>query len=352
VAEVTAEGVSKAYGKVWAVRDVGLHVPDGRFVALMGPSGCGKTTLLRLLAGLEAANAGVVRIGTTDVTRLPPERRNVGLMFQSYALFPHMTVAENLAFPMRMRRTFDAAERGRRIARALDLVRLHGVSERYPKQLSGGQQQRVAFARALIDEPSVLLLDEPLSNLDARLRDEMQLELVAMRRQVPITTILVTHDQVEGLTLADEIVVMREGRVEQAGPPQAVYADPATPFVADFLGGANLIPVEAAPDGAGGWRARTADGTAMPAPTPRDGQAGPATLMIRPEHLRLLQPGELVEASAPARVVASVFRGQAAQVAVEAMGRTVRLLAPPDTRLQPGETVAVGWSLADARLIR
>jgi ABC-type Fe3+/spermidine/putrescine transport system ATPase subunit len=351
VAEVTAEGVSKAYGKVWAVRDVGLHVPDGRFVALMGPSGCGKTTLLRLIAGLETSDTGTVRIGPRDVTAVPPERRDVGLMFQSYALFPHMTVAENLAFPMRMRRAHDAPERGRRIAHALDLVRLVGVADRYPRQLSGGQQQRVAFARALIDEPSVLLLDEPLSNLDARLRDEMQLELVAMRRQVPITTILVTHDQVEGLTLADEIVVMREGRVEQVGPPQQVYADPATPFVADFLGGANLIPVEVS-EVDGGWRARAADGTTVPVSAPRDGRAGPATLMLRQEHLRLLRRGESAGASVPARVGAAAYRGQSVQVVAEAMGKALRLVAPPDTRLAAGETVEIGWSLADARLIR
>jgi len=246
VADVEIESVFKSFGKVEALNDVSLTIADGAFVALMGPSGCGKTTLLRLISGLETADRGAIRIGVLDVAATPPEKRNVGLMFQSYALFPHMTVAENLNFPMRMRREYDAAERAHRIGRALDLVRLPHVGDRYPRQLSGGQQQRVAFARALIDEPNVLLLDEPLSNLDARLRDEMQIELVEMRRQVPITTIRVTHDQTEGLTLADEIVVMREGRIEQTGAPRAVYSDPATTFVADFLGGANLIPVDAA----------------------------------------------------------------------------------------------------------
>jgi putative spermidine/putrescine transport system ATP-binding protein len=352
VAEVATQGVSKAYGTVWAVRDVSLTVAEGRFVALMGPSGCGKTTLLRLIAGLERSDAGTIRIGARDVTALPPERRDVGLMFQSYALFPHMTVAENLAFPMRMRRGYDGAERGRRVARALDLVRLVNVGDRYPRQLSGGQQQRVAFARALIDEPSVLLLDEPLSNLDARLRDEMQFELVELRRQVPITTVLVTHDQIEGLTLADEIVVMREGRVEQAGPPQRVYSDPATPFVADFLGGANLIPVEVLKAADGGWQARAADGTTVPAPPPRNGQVGPATLMLRQEHLRLVRPGECADANVSGCVGAVAYRGPAVQVVIEAMGKRLRLIAPPDTRLDPGASVAIGWSLIDARLIR
>ena len=258
MADVTISHLSKRFGKVDALKDVSLTIRDGAFVALMGPSGCGKTTLLRLLSGLEMADAGTITIGARDVSATPPEKRDIGLMFQSYALFPHMTVAENLSFPMRMRRDYDAAERERRIARALDLVRLPDIRDRTPRQLSGGQQQRVAFARALIDEPSVLLLDEPLSNLDARLRDEMQIELIEIRRQAPITTILVTHDQTEGLTLADEIVVMRAGRVEQAGLPRAVYSEPATVFVADFLGGANLVPVEAAPAD-GGWRATRAE---------------------------------------------------------------------------------------------
>ena len=247
MADVTISHLSKRFGKVDALKDVSLTIRDGAFVALMGPSGCGKTTLLRLLSGLEMADAGTITIGSRDVSATPPEKRDIGLMFQSYALFPHMTVAENLSFPMRMRRDYDAAERERRIRRALDLVRLPDIRDRTPRQLSGGQQQRVAFARALIDEPSVLLLDEPLSNLDARLRDEMQMELIEIRRQAPITTILVTHDQTEGLTLADEIVVMRAGRVEQAGLPRAVYSEPATVFVADFLGGANLVRVDAAP---------------------------------------------------------------------------------------------------------
>jgi ABC-type Fe3+/spermidine/putrescine transport system ATPase subunit len=355
MAGVVVTGLSKRFGKVEALKEVGLVIGDGRFVALMGPSGCGKTTLLRLLSGLETADRGTIAIGARDVTQVAPEQRNIGLMFQSYALFPHMTVAENLAFPMRMRRGYGAAERERRIRNALDLVRLPAVADRYPGQLSGGQQQRVAFARALIDEPDVVLLDEPLSNLDARLRDEMQVELVEMRARLPITTILVTHDQTEGLTLADEIVVMRDGRIEQAGAPRAVYSDPATAFVADFLGGANLVPVEIVA-GNGAWRARAGDGTMVSAPAPKDGAPGAATLMIRQEHLRVQRAGETVDsardAEAEARIVAVAYRGQAAQIVVDALGQRLRLIADAGAAPAAGDAARIAWPLNEARLIR
>ena len=351
MAGVTIKGLAKSFGKVEALKGVDLTIADGSFVALMGPSGCGKTTLLRLISGLDMATRGSMLIGDSDVSRTPPEKRNIGLMFQSNALFPHMTVKDNLAFPMKMRRGYDAAERDRRIARALDLVRLPAIGDRYPRQLSGGQQQRVAFARALIDEPSVLLLDEPLSNLDARLRDDMQMELIEIRKQAPITTILVTHDQTEGLTLADEIVVMREGRIEQAGAPRAVYADPKTAFVADFLGGANLIPVSVAPATGGGWTAAAANGQSAPAPAPPGGQGGRMTLMIRQEHLRALKPEETAEAEVRGKVEAVAYRGQTAQVAVQALGQSLRLVAPPDTAFAAGDEIRLGWSPADSRLI-
>ena len=352
MSDVRITGLSKAFGKTIAVRDVSFTCQDGKFTALMGPSGCGKTTLLRLIAGLEAADAGSIRIGQSDVTRLPPERRNIGLMFQSYALFPHMTVAENLAFPLRMRRKYDAAERTRRIARALDLVRLPAIGGRYPRQLSGGQQQRVAVARALIDEPSVLLLDEPLSNLDARLREEMQLELVEMRRQVPITTILVTHDQTEGLTLADEIVVMRDGRIEQSGAPRAVYANPATAFVADFLGGANLIPVEVTAAAAGCWQITFKTGATVLAEAGMTDRPGPAAMAVRQESIRIL-PGALEGGvSAEAAVTAVAYRGAFAQIAADALGQQLRFAAGPDARLAAGDKIRIGWRLADCRIIR
>ncbi len=342
MAAVSMTGIVKKFGAVTAVDGVDLEVADGRFVALLGPSGCGKTTLLRMLSGLEAPSQGRVRIGGKDVTALPPERRNVGFMFQSYALFPHMTVAANLRFPLRMRRGLSRSQEDARIARALALVRLPDVGQRKPQQLSGGQQQRVALARALIDEPDVLLLDEPLSNLDARLRDEMQLELVELRRQVPITTIMVTHDQHEGLALADDIVVMRAGRIEQQGTPESVYASPATPFVADFLGAANLVPVSVE-----GGLARWPDGLT----TPVDGAPGQHTLMLRQEDIAIVQPGAPAEVELTARIVAAAFRGSSLQLSVEAGGARLRFGAPVQGGYGVGAQVRIGWVRAAARLL-
>ena len=351
MADLVLSGIFKRFGSVEAVAGVSLDCSEGRFMALMGPSGCGKTTLLRLIAGLESADQGSIQIGGRDVTALPPEKRNIGLMFQSYALFPHMTVAGNLAFPMRMRRDFTAAERQRRIARALDLVRLPGVSERYPRQLSGGQQQRVAFARALIDEPDILLLDEPLSNLDARLREEMQLELAELRRQVPVTTILVTHDQSEGLALADEIVVMRGGAIEQAGAPRDVYANPATPFVADFLGGANVLSVAILPGPGGSWTLRFRDGAEFSAPAGFAAKPGSANLVIRQEHIRLFDERAPADIAVQASIAAVAFRGAFAQIAAEAFGQRLRIAAPPGDAPKPGERLRIGWQLKDCKLI-
>jgi len=342
MAAVSLAGISKHFGATMAVDGVDLEVADGRFVALLGPSGCGKTTLLRMISGLEAPSGGAVRIGGKDVTALPPERRNVGFMFQSYALFPHMTVEANLRFPLRMRRGLTRAEEDTRIARALALVRLPDLAARKPLQLSGGQQQRVALARALIDEPDVLLLDEPLSNLDARLRDEMQLELVELRRQVPITTIMVTHDQHEGLALADDIVVMRAGRIEQQGTPESVYAAPATPFVADFLGAANLVPVSVE-----GGAARWPDGLV----TPVDGAPGQHTLMLRQEDLAVVQPGAAAEVEVTARIVAVAFRGASSQLSVEVGGARLRLRAPVQGGYVVGAQVRIGWARGAARLL-
>ena len=342
MAAVTLHGIGKTFDTTLAVDAVDLSVADGRFVALLGPSGCGKTTLLRMISGLEAPTTGTISIGGRDVTGLPPERRNVGFMFQSYALFPHMTVAENLRFPLRMRRGLSRAEEDTRVSRALALVRLPELGGRKPGQLSGGQQQRVALARALIDEPDVLLLDEPLSNLDARLRDEMQLELVELRRQIPITTIMVTHDQHEGLALADEIVVMRAGRIEQAGAPDAVYAAPRTPFVADFLGAANLVPVTVA-----GGLAAWPDGLT----TRIDAAPGKYTLMLRQEDVMLVSAAAPAEVEVPARVVAAAFRGAGFQLSVQAGGARLRLLAPAHLRHQVGDQIRIGWRQAAARLL-
>jgi putative spermidine/putrescine transport system ATP-binding protein len=234
------ENLSKRFGAHLAVDSLSLGVEKGEFVSLLGPSGCGKTTTLQMIAGFVEPTSGAVRLEDRDLLAMKPSRRGLGIVFQSYALFPHMTVAENVAFGLEMQGVA-AAERTRRVGETLELVGLTAFTGRFPRQLSGGQQQRVALARALVIRPQILLLDEPLSNLDAKLREEMQIELRQIQRTVGTTTILVTHDQAEAMALSDRIVVMNHGRAEQVGPPHEAYERPATPFVASFLGKTNLL---------------------------------------------------------------------------------------------------------------
>jgi spermidine/putrescine ABC transporter ATP-binding subunit len=237
---LTFEGLGKSYGEVEVVRDVSLTIAEGEFVSLLGPSGCGKTTILRMVAGLVEPSRGRILIGRDDVTTLPPNKRGLGLVFQSYALFPHMTVFENVAFGLR-RRKVAGAELDKRVKEALGMVRLGTFGERYPRQLSGGQQQRVAIARALAPHPRVLLFDEPLSNLDAQLRDEMQIELKRLQRNLGITTLFVTHDQGEALSMSDRVGVMAKGVMQQFAAPEDIYHRPATGFVASFIGKPNRL---------------------------------------------------------------------------------------------------------------
>ena len=243
---VRLSGIVKRFGDVLAVAGVDLEVQSGEFLVVLGPSGCGKTTLMRTVAGLEKPNAGSVHIGERDVTDLPPRKRGIAMVFQSYALYPHMTVANNIAFPLKAQgRTKDKAERDERVLQAARKVSIDHLLDRRPRQLSGGERQRVAIARAIVSEPDVLLLDEPLSNLDAKLRAYARDELKFFQRELGITTIFVTHDQIEAMGLGDRIVVMEQGLVQQIGPPQAIYDRPANTFVATFLGspGMNLLPV-------------------------------------------------------------------------------------------------------------
>ena len=320
MADVTVEGLTKRFGATAALDTVSLAIPDGSFVALLGPSGCGKTTFLRLLAGLETPSAGRIRIGGQDVTELPPERRGLGMMFQSYALFPHMNVQENLRFPLRMRGLGTRADQATRVAQALQLVRLDELGTRFPRQLSGGQQQRVALARALIADPPVLLLDEPLSNLDAQLRKDMQVELIELHRKIGLTTVLVTHDQDEALSLADVVVLMRAGRIEQIGTPRDIYRRPASIFAARFLGAANVIPVEVARG-----HVILAPSVAVPAPASRDGRYH---LILRQEELRLAAQRADHEVSVPASIVAVAFHGASLRIVVEVGEHRLSLLAP------------------------
>jgi putative spermidine/putrescine transport system ATP-binding protein len=281
------ERVTKAFGALTVVDQLDLDIARGEFVCLLGPSGSGKTTLLMMLAGFEAPTSGRVLVGGVDIVPLPPYRRNMGVVFQSYALFPHMTVAENVAFPLDMRGV-SRADTAAKVTRALDMVQLGAFKERRPSQLSGGQQQRVALARALVFEPSVVLMDEPLGALDKKLREQMQLDIRALHRDLGLTIVFVTHDQTEALTMADRIAVFNHGKIEQIGPPDAIYERPATRFVADFIGESNLVDgtverVEAGTatvrDGRGGSFA-VAAATGLAA-----GQA--VTVCIRPERVRL-----------------------------------------------------------------
>ena len=308
---VELDAVEKRFGRnltTVAVRGVTLVVPAGAFVAVLGPSGCGKTTTLRMVAGFEVPTAGEIRIGGTTVSApgrgvfLAPEARRIGMVFQSYAVWPHMTVADNVGYPLRIRRV-PAAERARRIAGLLELTRLDGLERRYPHQLSGGQQQRVALARALASDPAVLLLDEPLSNLDARLRQEMRVELKALQRRVGAAILYVTHDQDEALALADRVAVMGAGVLHQVDRPEVVYAAPASRFVAEFLGYTGFLPADAA----GADRVRLTavpGGPVVPARVPPAAR-GDGVLAFRPGQVELVPAGE----GLPGVVAARVYRG-------------------------------------------
>ncbi|GAA1520954.1 ABC transporter ATP-binding protein [Sphaerisporangium rubeum] len=334
-------GVSRRFGDVVALDGVTLDIRQGEFFALLGPSGCGKTTLLRILAGFESPDEGTVTLDGADLLSRPAHRRPVNLMFQSYALFPHMTVAKNVAYGLE-REGLPRAEVRTRVAEVLDTVGLTPQAGRRPHQLSGGQRQRVALARAIVKRPRLLLLDEPLSALDKKVRAEMQLELKRLQHEVGITFVVVTHDQEEAMSLADRIAVMDEGRVEQVDAPVRLYERPATPFVAGFIGDNNLFEGTAAGDGL------VVPGLGTLPATGGFAAGAPALLGVRPESVRLTSGGVL------RGVVADVsFFGGVSHIAVRVPGhdRPVLVAAQGPAKVQAGAEVGLDWRAADAVLI-
>jgi spermidine/putrescine transport system ATP-binding protein len=312
--EVRLVGLVKRFEDVTAVDGIDLEVPGGEFFALLGPSGCGKTTTLRLVAGFEQPTEGAILLDGVDMARTPPHKRKVNTVFQSYALFPFLSVADNVAFGLRFQGV-PRAEARRRVGEALALVQLQGLEKRRPAQLSGGQQQRVALARALVLNPSVLLLDEPLGALDAKLRKALQVELKALQETVGITFVYVTHDQEEALTMSDRLAVMSGGRIEQVGSPSELYEEPATTYVAGFLGVANLFSATAGGDGGGRCRLRLGEFD-LEASGGDTAATGEVRVVIRPERVRLEPYGTTGPNRLPGMVERLVYQGPATQLVV------------------------------------
>lgn len=342
--KLTIEHASKQYGTVNAVDDISLDVGQGELVALLGPSGCGKTTLLRMIAGFVPATQGRIMIGDSDVTTLQPHKRNTGMVFQGYALFPHMTVAENVAFGLEMRKVSPADIR-RRVNEALGLVHMEQFAPRYPRELSGGQQQRVAVARALVISPDVFLLDEPLSNLDAKLRQSVGQEIRALQRRLGLTTVFVTHDQDEALVLADRLVVMNDGRVVQTGEGRELYHRPRSRFVAGFLGRTNLIEGTYVAEGMftsrSGMEIRSGGGGAG---LPR---AGDCAICVRPENIVIGDAVTDLPNRFNARVESVTYLGSTSEFAVTAAGEELIIERQnregEEIAVEPGDAIRIGW---------
>lgn len=356
MSSVRLESVRKVFGTTVAVDEVDLEIATGDLFFLLGPSGCGKTTLLRMIAGFATPSGGRITIGDRDVTKLPAEKRDTGMVFQSYALWPHMSVRENVAFGLKVRK-LERARVTTEVDRALELVRMSEYADRKPNELSGGQQQRVALARALAFKPSILLLDEPLSNLDAKLRIEMRSEIRRIVDELGVTTIYVTHDQKEALSLADDMVVMRDGLVVQRGSPRELYTRPSSRFTADFLGETNLVSAEIS--GRDGNRvvlstvAGELHSTAIAEPLPEKGNV---TLSIRPEALLILRPGEAAPPDSSVidgSLLNSIFLGEMAQHRVDIGDDVVlKVFQLNPRKLPPGSDIRLAINPEDVVLLR
>ena len=336
-------GITRKYGSFTAVDNIDLEVSDGEFVTLLGPSGCGKTTTLRMVAGFIAPDSGEVWFDDRRMTEVPPHRRNTAMVFQSYALFPHMSVAENVAFGLKMR-NLPAAEQAKRIDEALDMVSLRGLEARRPGQLSGGQQQRVALARAIVTRPDILLFDEPLSNLDAKLREKVRLEIRDLQRRLDITTLYVTHDQAEALAISDRIVVMNGGHIEQIGDPGTIYRAPRSAFVADFLGAANIVDGQAV----GGGTVESPVGKFAVTGAPLSASR-PVKLSWRPEDMKIAADGSANIRDAVVRSV--VFRGNFIELLVEVAGHPLRAQLDSDLAVQEGDVLSFAVLASRIRVV-
>jgi len=335
MASVTIQAVKKNFGEVPILHGVDIDIPDGSFTVLVGPSGCGKSTLLRMIAGLEQISSGEIRIGAKRVNDLPPKERDIAMVFQNYALYPHMTVRENMAFSLALAKLEKSAIEAK-VKRAAEILALGALLERYPRQLSGGQRQRVAMGRAIVRDPQVFLFDEPLSNLDAKLRVAMRSEIKELHQRLKTTSIYVTHDQIEAMTMGDKIVVMRDGRIEQTGTPLALYDHPANQFVAGFIGSPamNFLPGTLRRGGAGA-QVELPDGTLLAAPRASGGADGqPVVFGTRPEHLTLADAGGI-----PAQVVVMEPTGMDTFVACRHEGIELSAVFRERHDFSPGSTI-------------
>ena len=344
MASVNMREVRKSYGSTAVIHGINVDIVDGEFVTLVGPSGCGKSTLLRMIAGLEEITSGEIRIGDRVVNDVPPKERDIAMVFQNYALYPHMTVADNMAFSLKLKRA-PKAEIASRVDKAAGILGLRPLLDRYPRQLSGGQRQRVAMGRAIVRDPQVFLFDEPLSNLDAKLRVAMRAEIKDLHQRLKTTTVYVTHDQIEAMTMADKIVVLHDGHVEQIGAPLDLYDRPANLFVAGFIGSPamNVLKGHIATGGKPSFKAE--NGVEMPlanAPSASDGK--PATYGFRPEHLRIAQDG------VPAEVVVVEPTGSETQVMLKLGSADIVAVFRERIVARPGETIKILPDLATVHL--
>jgi len=347
MANVTIDKARKAYGAIEVLHGVSVDIADGEFVVLVGPSGCGKSTLLRMIAGLENITDGTISIGGRVVNNLPPKERDISMVFQSYALYPHMTVAENMAFSMTLAGA-PKAEKERRVAEAAQILGLTPLLDRYPRQLSGGQRQRVAMGRSIVRDPKVFLFDEPLSNLDAKLRVAMRAEIKSLHRRLATTTVYVTHDQVEAMTMADRIVVMNAGNIEQIGRPLDLYDNPQSVFVAEFIGSPSMNLLKGGIENASGSPTfRLGPDIVMPLPQAFAGaKDSEAVYGIRPEYVTITEQGT----GFPAQVVVVEPLGSETQITLSAGGHTIVAVTRARTSLQPDETTWIRPEVEHVRL--